>query len=69
MLLAKIINFYKRVVRDRDFRNLLENAISSEECMKKMREEGYEFTSEEFETGTLEMLENNGLKDLIVFLH
>lgn len=64
MLLAKIINFYRRIVRDRDFRHLLENAASSEECIKQMREQGYDFTPEELETGTLKILENNGLKDL-----
>ncbi len=64
MFLENVIGFYKRLVKDKDFRSQLESASNSSECRKMMREAGYEFTEEEFETATVQILEKKGLRDL-----
>ena len=64
MFLESVIRFYKRLVKDQDFRSQLETAASPEECRKMMQEAGYEFTQEEFETATVQILEKKGLRDL-----
>ena len=64
MFLENVIGFYKRLVKDKDFRSQLESASNSSECRKMMREAGYEFTQEEFETATVQILEKKGLRDL-----
>ena len=64
MFLEKVIGFYKRLVKDKDFRSQLESASNSSECRKIMQEAGYEFTQEEFETATAQILEKKGLRDL-----
>ncbi len=64
MFLESVIRFYKRLVKDQDFRSQLETAASPEECRKMMQEAGYEFTQEEFETATVQILEENKLRDL-----
>ena len=64
MFLENVIDFYKRLVKDKDFRSQLESASNSSECRKMMQEAGYEFTQEEFETATVQILEKKGLRDL-----
>ena len=64
MFLENVISFYKRLVKDKDFRTQLESASNSSECKKIMQEAGYEFTQEEFETATVQILEENKLRDL-----
>ena len=64
MFLESVIRFYKRLVKDKDFRSQLESAANSSECKKMMQEAGYEFTQEEFETATVQILEKKGLRDL-----
>ncbi len=64
MFLESVMRFYKSLVKDKDFRNQLETASNPEECSKIMQEAGYDFTQEEFETATAQILENNGLRDL-----
>ena len=64
MFLESVIRFYKRLVKDQDFRSQLETAASPEECRKMMQEAGYDFTQEEFETATVQILEENKLRDL-----
>ena len=64
MFLESVIRFYKRLVKDQDFRSQLETAASPEECRKMMQEAGYDFTQEEFETATAQILEKKGLRDL-----
>lgn len=67
MLLERVISFYRRLVKDRDFRSQLETAESPEECRQRVQEAGYDFTSAEFETATVQILEKlakNSLRDL-----
>ena len=64
MFLKSVIGFYKSLVKDKDFRSQLETAASPEECRKIMQEAGYDFTQEEFETATAQILEKNSLRDL-----
>ena len=64
MFLESVTRFYKSLVKDKDFRSQLETASNPEECRKMMQEAGYDFTQEEFETATAQILEKNGLRDL-----
>jgi predicted ribosomally synthesized peptide with nif11-like leader len=64
MFLQNVISFYKRLVKDKDFRSQLESTANPSECRKIMQEAGYDFTQEEFETATVQILEKNGLRDL-----
>ena len=64
MFLENVISFYKRLVKDKDFRTQLESTANPSEYRKMMREAGYDFTQEEFETATVQILEKNGLRDL-----
>ncbi len=64
MFLEGVIRFYKSLVEDKDFRSQLETASNSEECRKIMQEAGHDFTQEEFETATVEIIEKKGLRDL-----
>ena len=64
MFLESVMRFYKSLVKDKDFRNQLETASNPEECSQIMQEAGYDFTQEEFETATAQILEKNALRDL-----
>jgi predicted ribosomally synthesized peptide with nif11-like leader len=64
MFLENVISFYKRLVKDKDFRSQMESAANPSECRKIMREAGYNFTQEEFETATVQILEENKLRNL-----
>ena len=64
MFLQSVIRFYKSLVEDKDFRSQLETASNPEECRKIMQEAGHDFTQEEFETATAQILDKNGLRDL-----
>ena len=64
MFLESVISFYKRLIKDQDFRSQLETTASPEECRKMIQEAGYEFTQEELEIATVQILEENRIKDL-----
>lgn len=64
MFLENVISFYKRLINDRDFRSQLETTASLEECREIIQEAGYEFTQEELEIATLQILEKSQIKDL-----
>ncbi len=64
MILESVIRFYKSLIKDKNFRSQLENASNPEEYKKIMQEGGYDFTQEEFETATAQILEKNGLSEL-----
>ena len=68
MLIKSILEFYKRLVKDKQFRTKLENASNPEECQQAIREAGYNFTPEEFESATAEILSKNKIRDLDVSL-
>lgn len=64
MILESVIRFYKSLVKDKDFRNKLANVSNPEEYRKIIQDAGYEFTQEEFETSTAQILEQNGIDEL-----
>ena len=64
MILESVIRFYKSLVNDKNFKSQLENASNPEEFRKIIQEAGYDFTQEEFETATAQILEKNGLSEL-----
>ena len=64
MILESVISFYKSLVKDKNFRIQLKNASNPEEYRKIMQEAGYDFTQEELETATAQILEKNSLREL-----
>lgn len=68
MLIKSILEFYKRLVKDKQFRTKLENTSNSEECQQAIKEAGFNFTPEEFESATAEILSKNKIRDLDVSL-
>ena len=64
MILENVIRFYKSLIKDKNFRIQLKNASNTEEYRKIMQEAGYDFTQEELETSTAQILEKNGLSEL-----
>lgn len=56
-ILEKVKEFWVRLVKDRSFRDRLANS-SVEERNQYLDADGYNFTKEEFETATLEVIES-----------
>lgn len=51
--------FYEKLAHDEVFRTQLQEVNSQDECNKVVKEAGYDFTSEEFEEFTAQLLEAN----------
>ncbi|MGK7892993.1 MAG: Nif11-like leader peptide family natural product precursor [Xenococcus sp. (in: cyanobacteria)] len=64
MILESVIRFYKSLIKDENFRSQLKNASNPEEYRKIMQEAGYDFTQEELETATAQILDKDGLSEL-----
>ncbi|MDJ0845903.1 Nif11-like leader peptide family natural product precursor [Crocosphaera sp.] len=68
MSLESVKAFYQRLAQDQEFRTQLEGLETSEESSQLLQQAGYNFTQEEFENYTAELLESNldegDLKDL-----
>ncbi|MDJ0658006.1 MAG: Nif11-like leader peptide family natural product precursor [Crocosphaera sp.] len=68
MSLESVKSFYQRLAKDEEFRSQLEGLETSEESSQLLQQAGYNFTQEEFESYTAELLESNldesDLKDL-----
>lgn len=68
MSLKNVKAFYERLASDEVFRAQIQGVNSKAECSQIVKEAGYDFTSEEYEEYTLQLLEsgvtNGELKDL-----
>ncbi len=68
MSLQNVKTFYERLATDEAFRTQLEAVKSKEECRQIVKNAGYDFTQEEFEEYTAQLLEsssnNDEIKDL-----
>lgn len=68
MSLESIKAFYERLASDEAFRTQMQRVESKAECSKFVKNAGYDFTSEEFEEYTTQLLEsssdNGEMKDL-----
>jgi predicted ribosomally synthesized peptide with nif11-like leader len=68
MSLANVKAFYQRLANDETFRSQIQSVKSKEECSQIVRAAGYNFTQQEYEDYTAQLLESdpadNELKDL-----
>nr|AVH79666.1 Nif11-type precursor [Desmonostoc muscorum PCC 7121] len=51
--------FYEKLVSDEAFRSQMQQVESKDECSRLVKEAGYDFTPEEFEEYTAQLLESN----------
>jgi predicted ribosomally synthesized peptide with nif11-like leader len=60
--------FYEKLSKDEAFRDQIKNAKSKEDCSRIVKAAGYDFTQQEFEDYTAELLEgdlsNDGLSEI-----
>ncbi|ACK66690.1 protein of unknown function nitrogen fixation [Rippkaea orientalis PCC 8801] len=59
MSLVDVKSFYQRLAKDEAFRTQLQEVTSKEECSQLVQASGYNFTQEEFESYTSELLESS----------
>ncbi|MBV6626097.1 MAG: Nif11-like leader peptide family natural product precursor [Rivularia sp. (in: Bacteria)] len=59
MSLQNVKAFYKRLATDEALRTQLQAVGSKDECSQIVRNAGYDFTSQEFEEYTAQLLESN----------
>ncbi|VEP18557.1 Nif11-like leader peptide family natural product [Hyella patelloides LEGE 07179] len=59
MTIANVEAFYKRLAVDEAFRSKIQKAGSKQKCRQIVREAGYDFTQEEFEAFTSQLLDSN----------
>ncbi len=68
MSLKDVKAFYQRLANDETFRNQIRNVESKEECSQIVKAAGYDFTPQEYEEYTSQLLESDfnddELKDL-----
>lgn len=55
--------FYERLGKDKAFKAQIERAESKQECSQIVREAGYDFTQEEFEEFTAQLLNSSAAED------
>ncbi|MFB2978211.1 Nif11-like leader peptide family natural product precursor [Microseira sp. BLCC-F43] len=60
MSLANVEAFYKRLSTDEAFRSRIQQVNSKDECSQIVKAAGYDFTPEEFEEYTAQLLESDG---------
>ena len=63
MSLKNVRAFYKRLASDETFRVQIQGAKSKAECSQTVKSAGYDFTQEEFEEYTAQLLESTATKD------
>jgi predicted ribosomally synthesized peptide with nif11-like leader len=63
MSLQDVQAFYQRLADDETFRNQVKNVESKEECSKIVRAAGYDFTQQEYEQYTIQLLESDATAD------
>ncbi|VEP18563.1 Nitrogen fixation protein (fragment) [Hyella patelloides LEGE 07179] len=59
----QVKSFYERLAQDEVFKAQIEGAESPQECSQIMREAGYDFTQEEFEAFTAQLLDSDDAKN------
>ncbi|MDJ0658005.1 MAG: Nif11-like leader peptide family natural product precursor [Crocosphaera sp.] len=59
MSVENVKAFYQRLAQDEQFRSELSEVNSKEECSQLVQEAGYDFTQEEFENYTSDLLESS----------
>ncbi len=59
MTIENVKAFYKRLADDRSFSTQIETAGSKQKCSQIVREAGYDFTQEEFEEFTAQLLDSS----------
>ncbi|MFN6571461.1 Nif11-like leader peptide family natural product precursor [Dendronalium sp. ChiSLP03b] len=59
MSFGNIRAFYKKLANDEAFRAQMQQVQSKDECTRLVKEAGYDFTQEEFEEYTAQLLESN----------
>lgn len=59
MSLADVKRFYQKLSQDETFRTALKTVNNKEECSQFVKKAGYNFTQEEFEDYTAELLESS----------
>ncbi|WP_107668003.1 Nif11-like leader peptide family natural product precursor [Cyanothece sp. BG0011] len=59
MSLSNVQRFYQRLSEDEAFRAGLQTVNNKEECSHFVKKAGYDFTQEEFESYTAELLESS----------
>ena len=59
MALGDVKRFYQRLAQDEAFRAGLQTVKNKEECSQFVKKAGYNFTQEEFESYTAELLESS----------
>jgi predicted ribosomally synthesized peptide with nif11-like leader len=68
MSLANVKAFYQRLANDEAFRSQIQSVQSKEECSQIVKAAGYDFTPQEYEEYTMQLLESDSndseLKDL-----
>uniref|UniRef100_A0A2P0ZG81 Nif11-type n=1 Tax=[Tolypothrix] sp. PCC 7415 TaxID=373957 RepID=A0A2P0ZG81_9CYAN len=68
MSLENVRAFYEKLVNDEAFRTQMQAVESKDECSQVVKSAGFDFTQEEFEEYTTQLLESNAaegeLKDL-----
>ena len=65
MSLENVRAFYEKLANDDNFRSQIANVESKEQCSQIVKAAGYEFTQEEYEEYTLELLEAANSEDEI----
>ncbi|TVP63788.1 MAG: Nif11-like leader peptide family natural product precursor [Nodularia sp. (in: Bacteria)] len=58
MSLEHVKFFYETIAKDEHFRAQVQGATSKDECSQIVKSAGYDFTQEEFEEYTLQLLES-----------
>ncbi|MEH1909619.1 MAG: Nif11-like leader peptide family natural product precursor [Nostoc sp.] len=68
MSVKNVQAFYARLASDEAFRNQIQGVTSKDECSQVVKDAGYDFTEDEFEEYTAQLLESTAgegeLKDL-----
>ena len=58
MSVENVKAFYQRLAQDEQFRSKIQGVKSKEECSQLVQQAGYDFTKEEFESYTSQLLES-----------
>jgi predicted ribosomally synthesized peptide with nif11-like leader len=61
MSLKDVKAFYQRLADDETFRNQIQNVKNKEECSQIVQAAGYEFTQQEYEEYTIQLLESDSI--------
>ncbi|MBD2167792.1 Nif11-like leader peptide family natural product precursor [Calothrix membranacea FACHB-236] len=59
MSLENVRDFYKKLANDEAFRNQMQAVESKDECSQVVKNAGFNFTQEEFEEYTTQLIESN----------